>query len=166
MTSMTQKFNADPRKYVEPERAEDNSFGRDGYDENHPAYAMIGASRVTGGKVLFGSDFKHMNYITIRIKPGRVHRGLSNDWYGSSGGREYIEVALSEAQWAGFVSRMNVSDGVPCTVQWRDTVGYVPQIPEPVDRTKQFDDEMRKTVQRGVEVLKELAETINQMKIS
>lgn len=159
------KINTEPRTYEEPVRTEDETYRKDEYMETHPAYAMIGASRVTGAKVLFGSDFIHQNYICIRIKPAYVRRGLSNDWYSASQ-REYIEVCLSEAQWAGFVSRMNVSDGIPCTTTWRDAVGYVPQIPNPPERTKQFDDEMRKTVEGGLAALSELTATINEMKIS
>lgn len=160
-------INTNPNTYVEPSRKADDTFSRDGdYVEQHPAYAMIGAYRVTGGKVLFGSDFQHQNYITIRIKPGQVRRSLSNDWFGVAAGREYIEVSLSEAQWAGLISRLNVGDGVPCTLGWKEDVGYVPQIPEPPEHTKQFSAEMKKLAEKGDVALKELADVINGMKIS
>lgn len=92
--------------------------GHNDFTETHPAYAMIGASRVSShpGAALYGSDFLHRHYVTITIVRSDMGRGISNDWY--HGGPQLIEVALSEAQWATFVSAMNVGNGVPCTLQW------------------------------------------------
>lgn len=82
----------------------------------HPAFAMIGAYRTQGGSFnLYGSDFVHNHTVTVRIVASTMRRTLSNDWH--HGGRELIEVSLSEAQWATFVTAMNVGHGVPCTLQ-------------------------------------------------
>ena len=82
--------------------------------ESHPAYAQISASRVSGQTNLYGSDFSHQNYVTISIHASELHRSLSRDWAFSR--REYIEVAMSESQWAAFVSSMNVGCGIQCTL--------------------------------------------------
>jgi hypothetical protein len=82
--------------------------------EKHPAYAQIGASRVSGGTYLYGSNFAHQHYVTISITKSELNRSLSRDW--ASGGEEYIEVALSEAQWASFVSTLNSGTGIQCTL--------------------------------------------------
>jgi len=100
-----------PREIVPPTI---NEYG----DEVHPAWGLIGASRVSSsppGASLFDSDLRHQHYVTVRIKAAKRRRDLHRDWIG--GGKEYIEIAMSEAQWASFVSSMNTGDGVPCTVE-------------------------------------------------
>ncbi len=42
---------------------------------NHPAFGMIGFSRVSGGEnILFGSNIKHNNKIVMRLKHGDQDR--------------------------------------------------------------------------------------------
>lgn len=99
-------------------------------DEIHPAWAMIGASRVSSsppGAVLFDSDVTHQHYVVVRLATASRDRHLHHDWKRAR--QTIIEVAMSEAQWASFVSTMNVGDGVACTVQWREGVGRVPEMP-------------------------------------
>lgn len=72
--------------------------GRDDEETTtHPAYAMIGASRVQGGSYLYGSEFHHQHFVTVSIRRAETHRSLSRDWF--SGGEELIEVAMSEAHY-------------------------------------------------------------------
>lgn len=93
--------------------ASDN--GRDGTRYTHPAFGQITAGRVSGGGVsLYGSDFAHNNFVTISIHGSVLDRQLSRDWHFPRD--EVVEVYLSEAQWATFVSSMNVGGGVPCTL--------------------------------------------------
>lgn len=92
-------------------------------EELHPAFALIGASRVSvgsvgGGAVLFDSDILHSHTVRVRLMVASRKRDLSHDWI--HGEEQIIEVEMSEAQWASFVSSMNAGDGVPCTVRWRD----------------------------------------------
>jgi len=107
----------------------------------HPAFGQIGASRVSGRANLYGSDFSHHNYVTITLSKSEVDRHLSNDWHHAKA--ELFEVALSEAQWATFVSSMNVGMGVPCTIQHLGRSGYVPGLPDPPDRRDTFAKEMQ-----------------------
>jgi hypothetical protein len=117
---------------VEPTRVATNNAWSE-YEENHPAYGMIGASRVSGGAYLYGSDFRHQHWMTIRIHHGRLLRSdLSYDHYMAEG--QIIEVELSEAQWATFVSAANVGDGVPCTINWVVGEGFLPELTPPTDR--------------------------------
>lgn len=97
-------------------------------DEIHPAYALIGATRVTftSGVALFDSDIIHQKSIRIRIRGASRKRALHCDWI--HGEKEYIEVELSEAQWASFVSSMNGGDGVPCTLRYRNGE-MIPEFP-------------------------------------
>lgn len=104
----------------------------------HPAFAQIGASRVSGSTNLYDSDFTHNGYMVIRITRSELHRGLNNDRH--HGREEYIEVALSESQWATFVSAPNIGSGVPCTLQHRNGQ-RIPGIPD-FNRKALVKDEM------------------------
>ena len=143
------------RTYEEPVRTAGGPH--DDYDETHPAYGMIGASRVTStpGAALFGSDFAHGNYVVIRVSEGGLSRGLSHDYY-RGGSRPILEVAVSEAQWATFVSSMNVGNGVPCTIEYREQVGLVPGIVPITNRRVQLDTELRDTVRDAMAALREV----------
>jgi hypothetical protein len=98
-------------------------------DEQHPAWALVGAYRVSAqpGAVLFDSDIKHNHYVVVQIKRATRRRDLNRDRIGDR--EQYIEVAMSEAQWASFVSSMNVGDGVPCTLIRLRGEGDIPGMP-------------------------------------
>jgi hypothetical protein len=83
--------------------------GMDEMTTTHPAFGQIGASRVSGHIQLYDSDFHHNAYMTISIRRSELHRSLNRDWH--YGRDELIEVALSEAQWATFVSAPNIGSG-------------------------------------------------------
>lgn len=134
--------------------------------ERHPAYGQIGASRVTcgpAGAQLYGSDFRHQHFVTIRISRSELHRGLSNDWPFAHD--EIIEVALSEAQWAAFVSTLNSGQGVQCTLQHVERKN-VPQIKRRTDRRTQFRAEMSERLKLALDAMKGLARKIGDLKIS
>ncbi len=125
----------------------------------HPAYAHISANRVSvggGGQNLFGSDFQHGHFITISISTAQLNRTLSRDWTHER--NELIEVALSEAQWAAFVSSLN-NGGTACTLQ-RHNGKLVPQIPKQEPRTQQFSNEMKDTMR---EIQEGISEVINKL---
>lgn len=89
---------------------------KDSRTYNHPAYGQLSASRVTGGTTLYGTDFEHHNFIAIRVKRSEFERTLSRDWHHAKD--EIVELHISEAQWATFVSSLNVGEGVPCTLTY------------------------------------------------
>jgi hypothetical protein len=105
---------------------------RDGRHEStttsHPAFAQISASRVSSspGAVLYGSGFKHTHFIVVTIKRSELSRNLNDDSYFA--GEELINVWVSEAQWATFLSTLNSGGGTPCTLHWFNG-DYVPGIP-------------------------------------
>ena len=101
----------------------------------HPAFAMIGAHHVHGPRVLFGSDFEHQGYIDIVIKRATSERRHSTDNF--HGQEELISVSLSHAQWATFLSSMNLGDGVPCTLSHIKRE-KVPQIALPIPNRDKF----------------------------
>jgi hypothetical protein len=98
--------------------------------EVHPAFGQIHASRLTvgggpnSGAVLFDSDIRHGHTVRIVVERATRKRENNHDWI--HGGRmPLIEVEMSEAQWASFVSSMNTS-GVPCTIRATETDHNVP----------------------------------------
>lgn len=98
-------------------------------EERHPAYVLLGASRVSSsppGHALFDSDIRHQHYVVVRLKRASRKRDLGHDW--TRGCDLLFEVAMSEAQWASFVSSMNTGDGVPATLEW-DATQDDPQVP-------------------------------------
>ena len=131
----------------------------------HPAFAQIGASRVSGSARLYGSDFVHQNFVRVRIAPSELHRSLANDNpYGSN--RSYIEIDLSEAQWASFVSSMNIGFGVQCTLRYRNGEEIPGIAPPDEDRQQQFRREVSERAQKALESLDILSADIADLKVS
>lgn len=100
--------------------------------EIHPSWAVIGASRGSfspPGVALFDSEIRHQHAVTIRIMEASRSRHGQHDYINGAGGKVVAEVTLSEAQWASFVSSMNMGDGVPCTLRMRDSDYQVPDAP-------------------------------------
>lgn len=133
------------REQVEPSQ---NEHG----DDIHPAWGMIGASRTQGtGTVLFDSDIKHQHTVRIRISTASRQRRLNHDYLHRE--QEFVEVEMSEAQWASFVSSMNIGSGVACTIRRRES-DVVPGVPyEP--RLGESMDEVRSAAEKAFEHVKE-----------
>lgn len=108
------------REIVDP-----TPVGEHGY-EAHPAWVLIGANRVTGGAILFDSDVRHQHYVIVKLSRAERKRDLHHDWIHPR--EEIFEVAMSEAQWASFVSSMNSGSGTPATLTW-DKTQDDPQVP-------------------------------------
>ena len=110
--------------------------------ETHPAFGMIGAYRTSispPGAVLFDSDVQHQHTVVVRIQHAERARDLHHDWI--HGRKEIIEIEMSEAQWASFVSSMNTA-GVPCTlrnIQGEDIerLDYKPRLEESMKETRE-----------------------------
>lgn len=84
--------------------------------ERHPAYGSITAHRVSSnpGAVLFDSDVRHNHFVRVTISRATRSRQLGHDWHHPT--QELLELDMSEAQWASFLSSMNTT-GVPCTLR-------------------------------------------------
>ncbi len=126
--------------------------------ERHPSYALIGANRWIGGEsFLYGSDFRHAAGVTVTIRKSELHRGLSNDYAHSLG--ELIEVDLSEAQWATFVSTLNSGMGTQCTLRFLPGE-IIPGIARGNDRKKQFKLEASEALKEAEVAAARLSELI------
>lgn len=122
-----------------------NEYGH----ETHPAWGLISAHRgsvmgARGGAVLFDSDIAHQHTVTVRISTASRSRTLHRDHL--MGERApFVEVEMSEAQWASFVSSMNAGEGVPCTIRRREhesmpEVPFEPRLAESMDEARRAAD--------------------------
>lgn len=128
----------------------------------HPAFGQIRANRWSSSEShLYGSDFVHRDGITITVCESTVDRNLSNDWHHE--GRRLIEVDLSEAQWATFVSSLNSGSGVPCTLRARETDYMIPGLPPPRDRVAQFAGEMDGAIGHTLEKIATMIDRVEKM---
>jgi hypothetical protein len=98
-----------------------------GYDI-HPAFGLIQAHRISSapGAVLFDSDIRHEYFMRVTIF--EAHRKRDHHHDRSHTGRVLMEVDMSEAQWASFVSSPNTY-GVPCTITARSDDYFVDSLP-------------------------------------
>lgn len=134
------------------------SSGSDATVSTHPCYGQIGASRVSGGTYLYGSDYKHREYIQLRVSRSVMSRDISHDWPHAR--QEIVEVAMSEAQWAHLVSSLNVGEGALCTITAINNI-QVPQLPEPaVTKDDQFEAEVLHRLTIVDDSLRELGESL------
>jgi hypothetical protein len=153
-----------PREYEEPLYTQTDRTGRDNEIKiTHPSYAQISASHVSGGICLYGSEFMHQHYVTITVSRSEMNRHLSNDWPFAR--HELIELAMSEAQWAAFVSSMNRGQGVQCTLQHID-LKQVPQIPAPESKLDMFKREGTESAQRVLNDIDSIIADIQDSKLS
>lgn len=124
-------------------------------DEKHPAWGLIGASRVQTsppGASLFDSDIPHQHTIMVRISTASRKRDLHSDWKHAE--EQFVEVEMSEAQWASFVSSMNTGDGVACTIRRREDEYLVPSFPHEA-RLQQSIEEVEQAADRAFEKVRE-----------
>lgn len=134
--------------------------------ETHPAFGVVGFSRVSGnpGK-LFGSNLTtHGSYIMLRISQAKRRHDLGRDLVMADRRERAIEVSLSAEQFAQLLTTMNVGDGVPCTITRRDGK-RVPDMPageksEPERIQENFEENTKEfTAQLGVGI-KEARESL------
>lgn len=131
--------------------------------ETHPAYGQIRCSRHTGSSALYGSDFVHHHYMTVSIARSETTRTLSTDWPHAKM-PDLIEVAMSESQWAAFISTPNSGMGTRCTIREFDGK-VVPWLPEPTNRGEQFRAEMHETVKRAQREVQELRVLVQELRM-
>lgn len=133
-------------------------------DDTHPAFGMIGASRVssTPGAALFDSDVVHQHYVVLKIDRAVRKRDLNHDWIHSGGFGKIVEVAMSEAQWASLISSMNTA-GVACTLRRTEVDGRLPDL-EFESRLAVSHAETREAAHRAFDAIKEARDAYEQHK--
>lgn len=126
--------------------------------QSHESQALLSFSRISSnkGEPLFGSSIFHENTIVLRITPAALYRSLHGDSY-SPEGHPYIEVEMSQSQFAEAISTMNIGTGTPVTV--RRLQGKKVDNPIFVNKAEQFEDELQEKVNAVYKEMKEASET-------
>lgn len=139
----------------------------DGERITHPSFAQITVHRASvmgggdSGAVLYGTDFIHRNVITLRIHGSELQRHLSRDWHHAN--ETFVEVEMSEAQWATMVSSLNAGEGVPCTLRHLIGRGEIPELPKPGARLDQAKAEVGETISDALKFLTDLMADVESM---
>ena len=121
--------------------------------ETHPSGALIQISRCSGQTRLFGSEFDHQHYVSLKITPAKEKRSLGRTWY-TGKLNPYVEVNLSASQFAEAITTMNVGCGVPCTMRYLE--GHAPFTPvKPVSQRSAFEAEGSKAMADSVAAIDE-----------
>lgn len=126
----------------------------------HPSFAnlYIGRSQCSGQKALFGSSIKHHDIITL--KPAFIDRSLNVDRYFPET-RPYIEIEMSQSQFAQAITSLNMGAGVPVTLR-RLNDQYIEPCPF-VDKREQFNDEFREDMNELTKKLTEATKHVERL---
>ena len=128
----------------------------------HPSYAnlYIGRSQCSGQQALFGSSIKHHDIITLRISPAYMDRDLNYDRYYAEN-HPYIEINMSQSQFAQAITSLNMGAGVPVTL--RQINGeYIEPCPF-VDKREQFSTEFREDMNELTKKIKETTKAVEDL---
>lgn len=128
----------------------------------HPSYAnlYIGRSQCSGQQALFGSSIKHHDIITLRISPAYMDRDLNYDRYCAEN-HPYIEINMSQSQFAQAITSLNMGAGVPVTL--RQINGeYIEPCPF-VDKREQFSNEFREDMNELTKKIKETTKAVEDL---
>lgn len=129
----------------------------------HESYGVIEIVRMSAnpGINLFGSDIKASQLICLKIKKAEMDRDLGSDFVYA--GESYVEVMMSELQFAHAITSLNHGTGTPVTVTRVDgeLVEECPQRSKMQEITNEFEDHM-KTIMAKAEILeKDIDEKLN-----
>ena len=137
---------------------------REEESHKHPSFGQISFSRVTGNNTLFyGSELPQDHYITMEVINSEIQRELTQDRYYSTG-VPLIKIRMSSGQFAEMITSMNVSSGVPCTIE-RLSGHKVEEFPiqesrkefvhrKFEDRMKMFAESIRSNQKQAKEIVK------------
>lgn len=119
---------------VEPTIVKEDQFG---VETSHPAYGCVVLTRQHsgGGQAMFGTSLLSETVISLKVCEATGKRRHHGDHH--SPGKPIVEVRMTEAQFATFVSSMSVGEGTPCTIA-RMGYDFVPTIPphDPLENSK------------------------------
>lgn len=124
----------------------------------HPSYGTILASRrSSNGTKLFGSSIQHNSVIGLTISRGELSRDLNYDRI--YGGERLIEIEMSQAQFAEFITGLNIGFGVPCTIKFHGNEGV--ESPPYKSKLDQFQHEFKNKMRNvGEDVKRVVADAV------
>lgn len=90
----------------------------------HPSFGAIRLSRVQGGHYLFGSSVQHQNLVMLEVYEAEAVEDEFTKETRTHNKKQIVQVLLSNAQFAEFISQWNMGEGVPCTLSRRPIDGF------------------------------------------
>jgi len=121
--------------------------------ETHESFGLLSLARITGTpRPLFGSTIRHGDTITLTISEGKFYRDFQKNRY--QGGKEFIEVEMSQSQFAEAITTLNVGCGVPVTLHHVN--GKLLSEPPSVDFKERAKNELKSE-------MREIAERIDKL---
>lgn len=103
-----------------------------------------------GAGRLFMSPLRHENRISITIGEAEHVRSLSTDAHYA--GRQIIEVQMSEAQFAQFITNSMNHSGAPCTIT-RNNGQMVPPLADVQLKSDQYYKEAQKMAEDAIQAV-------------
>lgn len=85
----------------------------------HPSFGIARLSRASGGARLVGSAVRHQTYISLSIHAAEMWEREADQGHKMFPREQIVEVHMTEAQFAEFITKWNYSEGTPCTLSRR-----------------------------------------------
>ena len=127
----------------------------------NPAYGFIRMSRVSGGSGrLFMSPLRHENRISITIGEAEHVRSLNTDAHYA--GRQIIEVQMSEAQFAQFITNSMSHAGAPCTIT-RNNGKMIPPLEDVQLKSDRYYKEAQKMAEDAIKAVADARQKIGEI---
>lgn len=127
----------------------------------NPAYGFIRMSRVSGGTGrLFMSPLRHENRISIIIGEAEHVRSLNTDAHYAR--REIIEVQMSEAQFAQFITNSMSHAGAPCTIT-RNNGKMIPPLEDVQLTSDRYYKEAQKMAEDAIKAVADARQKIGEI---
>ena len=130
--------------------------------EEHPSYAAIRLTRVSGGDgKLFMSPLRHSHRVALTISRASLHRDHSWDRH-HSGLQHIVEVEMSEEQFARMITSSGDGNGTPCTLRFVKGEGLIPTPPMQL-KSERYYDEARAKAAEVVKTLDALQSKVTEL---
>jgi len=126
--------------------------------KNHESYGLVKFNRINGfTKKLFGSNINHQNSIVLEISQAENEYHLGKSWNHTR--NSIIRVELSNSQFSELITTMNIGNGVPCTIRYKNGK-KIEDVPEDdkTDVEKSRDDIKIKSKEFIAKIIKEKLE--------
>lgn len=82
----------------------------------HQSFGMLSISRIHGQSgYLFGTEIQSNNFIELTLSNASLERDLTDDWFHQ--GKTLFRVKMSSRQFAELMTNLNISPGVPVTIE-------------------------------------------------
>ncbi len=113
----------------------------------NPVFGTINLNRVTStGRHLFGSDTEHGGFISLTVHEAESIENEVTGEHRTFNRAQIVEVWMSDAQFAQFISTWNRGEGTPCTLSRRPEPGFKLYSPDGPTKPKSARQRLQKVI--------------------